>query len=230
LAAARARFGYTPHLDPLDSTLRPSWFEVLIWDTRYAIRRLIASPISSATILASLVIGIGVNTAIFSLADQTLLRSLPVAAPDELVQLEWEGRFIGQGGRGFGRLIPHQLFLDLGADQEVFQELAARSPGEVTLLTGGRSERVQTELVTGSYFRMLGINPSLGRLFSEEDDKFPDAHPIVILSHAYWQSRFRRDPTVIGQQLRVNARPVTVVGVAPPDFHGTDWSSAPEMA
>lgn len=69
LAEARARFGYTPHLDPLDSSLRPRWFEVLIWDIRYAIRRLIASPISSATILVSLVIGIGVNTAIFSLAD-----------------------------------------------------------------------------------------------------------------------------------------------------------------
>jgi hypothetical protein len=89
LAAARARFGYTPLLDPFDSSLRPSWFEVLIRDTRYAIRRLIASPISSATILASLMIGIGVNTAIFSLADQTLVRSLPVVAPDELVQLDW---------------------------------------------------------------------------------------------------------------------------------------------
>lgn len=229
MAAARARFGYTPHLDPLDSSLRPRWFEILFWDTRYAIRRLIASPITSATILVSLVIGIGVNTAIFSLADQALVRSLPVNAPDELVQLEWDGRFIGRGGRGRGSLIPHQLFLDLRADQEVFQDLAARSPGEVTLLSEGRSERVQTELVTGSYFRMLGIRPFLGRLFSEEDDKFPDAHPIVILSHAYWQSRLGGDSTIVGRQLRVNARPMMVVGVAPPDFHGTDWSMAPAI-
>ena len=229
LATARARFGYTPHLDPHDSSLRPKWFEVLIWDARYALRRLIASPITSMTILASLIIGIGVNTAIFSLADQALVRSLPVDAPDELVQLEWEGRFIGQGGRGYGHLIPHALFLELGADQEVFRDMAARSPGEVTLLAGDRSERVQTELVTGSYFRMLGIRPALGRLFTEDDDRIPDAHPLVILSHDFWQSRFAGDSTVIGRQVRVNARPMTVVGVAPKGFHGTDWSQAPSI-
>ncbi|MFC1661766.1 ABC transporter permease [Gemmatimonadota bacterium] len=228
LAFARARFGYTPHLDPVDSTFRPNWLENLARDIRYATRRLIASPISTATILTSLVVGIGVNTAIFSLADQALIRSMPVEAPDELVQLAWEGRFVG-GGRGFGDLIPHPMYVDLRADQEVFQEIAARSPGEVTLVIGGRSERAQVELVTGSYFRMLGVRPLVGRFFSEDDDVALDAHPIIVLSHAYWVSRFGADSTVIGRQVHVNARSMTVVGVAPPGFHGTDWSVTPAV-
>ena len=228
LTRAREVFGYTPHLDPTGSSLRSGWVDLLSRDLRHALRRLASTPVSTGTILASLVIGIGVNTAIFSLADQTLVRALPVEAPGELVQLEWNGEFVG-GGRGWGDLIPHPLYEDLRDYQSVFREMAARSPGEVTLLIGDQSERAQVELVTGSYFRLLGLRPFLGRLFTDEDDQFLDAHPIVVLSHAYWQSRFGADSTIVGRQIRLNARGMTIVGVAPPEFHGTDWSMAPAV-
>ncbi len=228
MARARASFGYSPHLDPTARSARTAWTDLLTWDLRHAIRRLRATPVSTVTILASLVIGIGVNTAIFSLADQTLVRALPVESPEQLVHLEWDGHFVG-GGRGYGHLIPHPLYEDLWAEQTVFQEMAARSPGEVTLQIGDQSERAQVDLVTGSYFPMFGLRPHLGRLLTEDDDQLLDAHPVVVLSHAYWQSRFGADSSVVGQSLRVNARAMTIVGVAPPEFRGTDWSMAPAM-
>ena len=228
LAQARARFGYTAHLDNAGSFYIPGWAEVAWRDTRQAARQLIQTPVSTLTILASLIIGIGINTAVFSLADQVLVKALPVESPDEIVQLSWEGEFIG-GGRGWGSLLPHALYLDLRADQELFADVAARSPGEITAVTGQGSERLHVELVTGSYFPMLGIRPELGRVFTADDDLVPDDHAVVILSHEYWQSRFGGDPDVVGKELRVNMRPFEIVGVAPAGFHGTDWSMAPSL-
>lgn len=228
MAEARARFGYSEHLDPVRSSSGAAVADVLARDVRLAVRRLKSNPISTATILVSLVIGIGVNTAIFSLADQALVRALPVEDPHELVQLAWDGSFVG-GGRGGGHLMPHPLYVDLRGNQSVFEDLVARSPGDVTLLIGERSERAQVELVTGGYFSTLGVRPALGRVLGPEDDLILGGHPVVVLSHAYWQSRFGGDRGVIGSQIRMNAEPVTIVGVAEPGFHGTDWSAAPAL-
>lgn len=228
MARARSTFGHHPGLDASRAEPRPGWLEILSRDVRFGARRLLASPVSTVTIVVSLVVGIGVNTSIFSLADQALVRALPVEDPDEIVQLRWDGHWIGTG-RGYGSLLPHALYSELGEEQAVFDAMAARSPGEVTLATPAGHERAQVELVTGEYFSMLGVRPLLGRLIDVSDDRILDGHPVVVLSHAYWRSRFGADSGVVGRQVRVNARPMTVIGVAAPGFHGTDWSMAPSL-
>ncbi|NKB86624.1 MAG: FtsX-like permease family protein [Acidobacteria bacterium] len=232
-AMARARFGHNAHLERPTSWPRPSWLAIIARDTRYASRQLAHAPVATATILLSLVIGIGVNSAIFSLADQVLVRALPVEAPHEIVQLDWQGEFMG-GGRGFGSLIPHPLYVDVRAHHDslgspLFRHIAARSPGRVTVSLQEGTERAQVELVTGDYFALFGIRPELGRVFTADDDQVLDGHAVVILSHTYWRTRLGADPDIVGTELRINARPFTIVGVAPPGFHGTDWSVSTEL-
>lgn len=226
MARARARFGSSPDLDPTDRSSRIAWKDLLARDIRYAFRQLVSTPVSTATIVGSLIIGIGVNTAIFSIADQVLVRPLPVSAPDEIVQLRWEGQFIGEG-RGWGDLLPHPLYVAVRGGSQVFTSIAARSPGEVTLVTPAGPERAQVALVTGGFFEMLGLHPHAGRLIDESDDRVLGGHPVVVLSHAWWTARFGADPAVVGRQIQMNGQPMTVIGVAPEGFHGTDWSEVP---
>ncbi len=229
MAAARRAFGnVTSTEERFYESSRWIWLDHLFGDIRYALRQMKRMPLSTGTIVLSLAVGIGVNTAIFSLADQILVRALPVHDPGQLVQLHWNGRFIG-GGLGVGSLIPHPLYRELREEQEVFVDLFARSPAEVTLSIDAVSERVNAEVVTGSYFPTLGIRPAVGRLFNDQDNLVPDTHPVMVLSYDYWRGRFGADSTLIGRQLRMNGYPMTVVGVAQPGFHGTDWSRAPAI-
>lgn len=225
---ARARFGHHEQLDPTEVGRRMSYAEIVARDVRHAVRRLSAQPISTTVILASLMIGIGVNTAIFSLADQTLVRPMPVTDPDRIVQLSWEGQWIGEG-RGWGSLLPHPLFVSLAEEQSVFSSIAARSPGDVTIIGPAGSERARIALVTGDYFELLGLRPHLGRLIGPGDDQVPDGHPVVVLSHAWWTARYGADSTVVGRQIQLNGRPMSIIGVAPRGFYGTDWSRPPAM-
>lgn len=223
---ARERFGYRDQIDPTDSRRHVGWLDMLARDVRLAIRQRLASPVSTAIVLASLVIGIGVNTAIFSIADQTLLRPLPVPEPDRIVQFSWEGQFIGEG-RGWGSLLPHPLYLALLDEADDFTAIGARSPGEVTLIPPTGPERGGVSLVTGRFFDVMNIRPHLGRLIDQGDDRILGGHPVIVLSHDYWTSRFGADPDAIGREIRVNDTPLTIVGVAPEDFRGTDWSRVP---
>ena len=110
---------------------------------KLGMRSILKSPFVSTVAIVSLALGIGANTAIFSLADQALLRALPVHEPDRVVQLAWDGDFVG-GGRGWGDLMPHTLLTELAPEQQVFQSMAARNPGRVTVVTDGRSEEHAT--------------------------------------------------------------------------------------
>ncbi len=222
---ARSRFGSAPPIDPNDGGGAGA-LDLLRGDMRRGLRKLAADPVTTLTILASLVVGIGVNTAIFSIADQALLRPLPVPSPGTLVQLEWDGQWIGEG-RGWGSLLPHPLLEAVRDEQRVFSEIAARSPGEATLIAPGGPERAQVALVTGGFFATMGVAPHLGRLIGEDDDRVLDGHPVAVLSHAYWTSRFGADPGVVGRTLTVNGRPLSIIGVATPTFRGTDWSVVP---
>lgn len=197
-------------------------------DLRLAFRRLVRAPVSTAVILLSLIVGIGVNTSIFSIADQALVRPLPIPDPDEVVQLEWQGRWIGEG-RGGGNLMPHPLYAALKEEQSVFEHLSARSPGQATLITPAGPERAPVALVTGSFFRTMQLTPHLGRLLDPSDDVVLDGHPVAVLSHAFWRTRFGEDPEVVGRTLTINGQSFTVVGVAPETFHGTDWSVVPVL-
>lgn len=226
VARARASFGSHPALEWGGTKGGPNWLETIGRDLRISARRLVASRGSTAVILLSLMVGIGVSTSIFSLADQMLIRPLPVHEPNRVVQLRWDGQFVG-GGRGSDNLLPHPLLLDLQDGQRVFESMAARSPGWVSLATPAGPEQVQVELVTGGYFSMLGIRPHVGRLIAPADDSI-ESEPVVVLSHGHWRSRFGEDETVVGRRIRVNDLLATVIGVAPSGFHGTDWSETPD--
>ena len=229
LAAARRAFGNVTHSrERFYESSRWMWFDHLKRDIRYAWRQMKSSPASTAIIILSLALGIGVNTAIFSLADQVLWRALPVEKPEDLVQLDWNGRFIG-GGNGWGSLLPYLLYKDLRAGNDVFVDLFARSPADVSVSTGDVSEPVTVDIVSGGYFSTLGVRPAAGRLIGDSDDVDPDAHPVVVLSHDYWRTRFGADPAIIGKQIQMNAYPMTVIGVAEHGFHGTDWSVVPAI-
>lgn len=231
-AAARRAFGNRMRSEERFYYLnRRVWLDNLARSARYALRQMRLSPVSTATIVLSLGIGIGLATAIFSLADQALVRALPVRAPAELVQLEWRGQFIGSGmgSVGYGSLVPFPLFRELRAENEVFQDLFARTTAEVHVAIGDDTEPVQAEIVTGSFFATLGIRPALGRLLTEDDDLQPDAHPMVVLSHDYWQRRFGGRDDILGRSIRVNDHAMTVIGVAEPGFFGMDWSLAPAI-
>ena len=228
LRRARERFGYDAAIDPTDTGPRIARLELVARDVRYALRRLSAAPLSTATIVLSLMVGIGANTAIFSLADQTLLRPLPVPEPDRLVQLSWRGQWIGEG-RGWGSLLPHPLYAALREEGSPFASIAARSPGQATLVTPAGPERAEVALVTGDYFHTMGVGPHLGRVIDGRDDEVLDAHPVVVLSHAFWRTRFAADPDVVGRRITLNQRPMEIIGVAPEGFHGTDWSVVPAL-
>ncbi|MGH9163050.1 MAG: ABC transporter permease [Vicinamibacteraceae bacterium] len=224
MAAAHRAFGNaTSSRERFYESGRWMWLDHLRRDLQYALRQINGSPISAATIILSLALGIGINTALFSLADQTLLRALPVEKPEELVLLDWNGRWVGSS-QGTTNLLPHPLFRDLRAGNDIFTDLFASHPVDVHVSHGSESEPVTAEVVSGSYFPTLGVRPALGRLLSDGDDRRPGAHSVVVLSYDYWQTRFGADPGIVGERVLVNNFPMTIVGVAPQGFHGVDWS------
>ncbi len=232
LDAARRAFGnVTVSRERFYESNRWMWLDTLVRDVRYALRQMRRAPVSTAAIVMSLALGIGATTAIFSLADQALFRALPVAEPDRLVQLDWNGEFVGSGMGSVGRgsLIPYLLYRDLREENDVFEDLFARSPADVHLSAGEESEPATVELVTGSYFPTLGVRPAVGRLLGDLDDSVPDTLAVVVLSYDYWVNRFGADPNVVGRKVRINDYPMTVVGVAEQGFHGIDWNAAPAL-
>jgi hypothetical protein len=232
MATARRTFGnVTSARERFYESSRWMWLDALSRNIRYAWRRLRSSPLSTATIIVSLALGIGFNTAIFSLADQALLRTLPVERPEELVQLRWDGPFEerGMGNRGYGNQLPHLLYRELREENDVFVDMFARASEEAHLTVGHESAAVTVELMSRSYFQTLGARPVLGRLFDDNDDQQRDAHPVVVLAYEYWQTHFGADPAVIGDTVLINSYPMTVIGVAEQRFHGTDWSLPPNL-
>jgi predicted permease len=190
----------------------------MLQDIRYAIRTLARARGFAIVVILTLGLGIGANTAIFSLMDQVLLRRLPVADPAALVQLDgpgpWSGRTLGQ------RTFSYPMYRDLRDRNTVFSGLVAQFGTPATLTFRDRSERINAELISGNTFDVLGVSPALGRGLTPDDDRVPGGHPVVMLGHGYWQRRFAADPNVIGQAVTINSTPMTVVGIAPPAFSG----------
>ncbi len=197
-------------------------------DLRLAIRGLRRSPLFAAVAILSLALGIGANTAIFTLIDQILLRKLPVAAPEQLVMLYQRGSHMGSNMGP--RMHSYPLYQDLQKKAEPLAEVLCRRIVPASLSVDNQTERVDAELVSGNYFSMLGVKPALGRVFnSQEDDQVYEGHPVVVLSYGYWVTRFARDPGVIGKKLRVNDYPMTVVGVSAEGFSGIDPVQSPQI-
>jgi predicted permease len=197
-------------------------------DLRLAIRGLRRSPLFATVAILSLALGIGANTAIFTLIDQILLRKLPVAAPEQLVMLYQQGSNMGSN-MGM-RMHSYPLYQDLQKKAEPLAEVLCRRMLSASLSMDNQTERVEAELVSGNYFSMLGVKPALGRIFnSQEDDQVYLGHPVVVLSHAYWVTRFARDPRVIGRKILVNDYPMTIVGVSAEGFAGIDPVQSPQI-
>ena len=169
----------------------------LLQDVRYALRTLTRTPGFTAIVILTLGLGIGANTAIFSLMDQVLLRLLPVKNPHELVQLDGPGPFSGRTMND--RTFSYPMYVDFRDRNDVFSGLVARFAASATLTQRGQAERVSVEMISGNTFDVLGISPVLGRALTPDDDRTPGAHPVVVLSHDYWHRRFAGSPAVLNQ-------------------------------
>jgi predicted permease len=199
-----------------------------IADLRLAFRGLRRNPLFAAVAILSLALGIGANTAIFTLVDQILLRKLPVKAPDQLVMLYQEGA--NNGSNMGGRMHSYPLYQDLQKRAEPFAEVLCRRLVPASVSVDNRTERLEAEIVSGNFFTMLGVPAALGRVFnSKEDDQVYQGHPVVVLSHGYWVSRFARDPGIIGKKILVNDYPMTIVGVSAEGFAGIDPAQSPQI-
>ena len=199
----------------------------MLQDLRYGLRTLATAPAFTLVVVLTLALGIGANTAIFSLTDQVLLRLLPVKAPDRLVMLDGPGAF---QGRTFNRAtFSYPMYRDFRDQNTVFDGVLARFPAPITLMADGQAERVSGELVSGNYFDVLGVRAHIGRTFTPDDDRTPGGHPIVMLSHHYWTRRFGADPRVLNRAVTLNGLPMTIVGVTPPGFYGIVVGENPDV-
>jgi predicted permease len=188
----------------------------LIQDLRYGARMLRKNPGFTVVAVLTLALGIGANTAIFGLVDKLLVQSLPVRKPESLVQVKMDSVNPPMTFDTFS----WADYRDYRARNQVFTELTAFAQQAVNLGGGDQMERVRAELVAENYFAMFGVQPVVGRAFTPEENAAPDAHPLVVLSHGLWQSRFGGDPQVAGRTLVLNGATYTIVGVAPARFKG----------
>ena len=203
------------------------WLDTLLRDLKYTFRALVRTPGFTAVAVLTLALGIGANTAIFTLLDQVLLRLLPVKDPQQLVLLTMRGSHYGNNWGG--NAISHPMYRDFQAHNEVFSEMFCRFSIAASVSFGQQAERVPIELVSGTYFSTLGVGPALGRVLTPDDDRVSNGHPFVVLNHSFWKSRFASDPQIVGKTLIINNYKMTVVGVSQAGFDGVDLGTSPKI-
>lgn len=196
-------------------------------DIRFALRTFAKAPVFTAVAIISLALGIGANTAVFTLMDQVLLRALPVESPQELVQVFARGSHYGSNWGSNSMSFP--MYRDFRDRNSVFSGMLARFATSSSLSYSDSTERVATEIVSGTYFGVLGVRAAAGRLITPDDDKAAGTGPVVVLGHDYWISRFSGKQDIIGQTVRISNYPMTVIGVAQPGFHGVDLGYSPQI-
>ncbi len=207
----------------------------LFRDVKYALRMLAKTPGLTLVALLSLALGIGANTAIFSFINALVLRSLPVENPKQLVIF---GPGLASGNSdGFPDddtwLFSYPIYREMQKRNQVFSGVAAFSSFHNnmhgTAGSGGDLEIMKAQLVSGTYFEVLGVKPELGRLFTDADDQVLGGHPLAVISYKWWTARFDRDPAILGKSLTLAGTVYTVIGVAPPSFFGTTVGDAPDL-
>ena len=222
----------------------------LLRDLRYACRGLLRAPLFTIVAVVSIALGIGANTAIFTLVDQVLLRQLPVTDPEQLMLMTQRGPHHGNNRGGNSTSFPmyedfREAFVDralapalprvslpydaLGAESPLFSGMFARYAMSLNVGYGGQTDRVSGELVSGTYFPVLGVGAAVGRLITPEDDRVRAGHPVAVLSYEYWRTRFSADSEVIGKTIVVNNYPLTIIGVSQAGFDGVDIGYAPSV-
>jgi predicted permease len=204
-------------------------------DIRYGIRMLLKKPGFTAVAVLSLALGIGANTAIFSLLDAVLIKTLPVEEPEQLV-LFGKGESAGMTNGfpdGSTDLYSYPFYRQVQQRTDVFSGVASllSIPWNVHgfVNSGSDIEQLQVQLVSGSYFPVLGVNAGLGRVLTEADDQNTGAHPVAVVSYAWWQQQLGGNPAAVGQTITIDGTAYTIVGVAPRDFFGTTVGSAPDL-
>src|SRR5215510_8475598 len=207
----------------LGSNRRKSMLGDIWQDLRYAVRMLGKNPGFTVIAVLTLGLGLGANTAIFSLVNTVLLRPLPVDRPDRLVTLN------NGTGRGMFPAFSYPNYKDFRDRNDVFSGLMGYRFAQLSLSHDGVNERLWGYLVTGNYFETLGVKAALGRVISADDDRSAGAHPVAVVSYKCWRQRFGGEPGVIGKNVIVNGRGYTIIGVAQPGFSGTEVIVEPEM-
>jgi predicted permease len=228
--AARIELGGVTQVHEAHREIRGLPFvENVLMDCGYVLRQLRRSPVFAIAAVLTLGIGIGANTAIFSLVDQLILRLLPVQDPQRVVALEAMGNFYGDNQPQGMPPMSYRMYEDLRDHNRVFTLLTCQRGQDFTLSTSSESEVVSGELVSGNYFPLLGVRPALGRLFSAQDTLHVGANPVAVLSYAFWRNRFGGDRHVIGQTIRINNYPLTIIGVIRPGFNGLKLGVAADI-
>lgn len=204
------------------------WLRDFAYDLRFSARSFLRTPSFTATAVLSLALGIGATTAIYSLVDQVLLHALPVRDPGRLVLVDWQGP---QLANGFGtyNLMSYPICRDLQQQTGVFEGVICRAATTVNLAGGGDPNPVSAEIVSGSYFPVLGVGPALGRVIDPSDDQPPARSDVVVFDYDYWKTQLGADPNIVGRKVTVNDFPMTVVGVAAPTFRSIDVGQVPAL-
>jgi predicted permease len=204
------------------------WLRDFVYDLRFSARTVLRSRSFTATTVLSLALGIGATTALYSLVDQVILRPLSVREPERLVLVDWKG---DQVANGFGsrNLMSYPICRELQLHDQIFDGVLCRAATTVTLSMGGEHKPVAAEIVSGTYFAMLGVQPALGRVLAISDDEAPGASPVVVLNYDFWRTQLAGASDVVGRKVLINHQPMTVVGVAAPTFHGIDVGEVPSV-
>ena len=195
----------------------------MIQDLRYGLRMLIKNPGFTAVALVTLALGIGVNTAVFTVANGVLLRPLSVQEPERLVSV-----FTSRNSEGYNHS-SYPDYRDLRDHDSAFSGLAAHFYYPMSLKGSGQPEVITGQVATWNFFSVLGVKPVLGRAFNPDDDRAPGGGPVAVLSYRLWQRRFGGDPEILGKSILINSYPFTVIGVAPEGFTGLSTILRPDV-
>ena len=220
---AQQEFGGLEQIKEDCRDIRGRWLEDLAKDVRYAARGLRRSPAFLAVVVLSLALGIGANTAIFSLINAVMLRSLPVQDPDRLVLIT------RMRDEGKPASVSYLLFQHFRSSLQSISVSAADRVSQPTIVIDGSDEVAEADLVSGDYFSLLGVEPAVGRLLTASDDLIAPESPAAVISYRYWQRRFAADPGAIGKRFTIGDKVFTIVGVTPPRFEGTRPGWLPEL-
>jgi macrolide transport system ATP-binding/permease protein len=222
-AALRALGGVERRKEECRDMRRVRWIEELMHDVHYWLRTLRKNPGFTAVAVLTLALGIGVNTALFTIFNALALRPLPVKDPERVVKIyrkAGEESSLGISWSSSNLSYPEYTAHRDGAQS--FAGLTAYAGASLTLLSGAEAEEIRGLLVAENYFSTLGAEMALGRAFAPEECQTPGAAPVVVLSHSFWTRRFGADPSLVGKTLTLNRQPFTVIGVASPNFHGAE--------
>jgi predicted permease len=196
------------------------WLEQALQDIRYALRTLARNPGFTTVVIVTLALGIGANTAIFGLVNKVLIDSLPIARPHELVLFHPQG--IRNGWTAGDMTLSYPSYLGFCDRQQVFTGVLAERTDTVNFRIDGATQRATETIVSGNYFEVLGVSPFIGRVLTPEDDREPGGHPVAVLSHGFWVEKLGGRRDIVGQTIRLNGFPFTVVGVSEKGFNGLE--------